>query len=141
MKDGKSIAHGEDFASAVKIIHDQVAARDNQNLVAIGVNCINPDFVSELFEPLKGKFILVVYPNSGEKDQQFSGYSNNISFKILGETYNVETGWDGKNNCKSIDDYVVEWTHLGAKFIGGCCRSEAKDIKKIKEKVKSLQRI
>jgi S-methylmethionine-dependent homocysteine/selenocysteine methylase len=65
-QDGKSIAHGENFAAAVEAIHKQVEARGNTNLVAIGVNCINPDFVSTLFQPLNSKYNLIVYPNSGE---------------------------------------------------------------------------
>ena len=55
-----------------------------------------------------------------------------------GETYSVESGWQGKN-CAPLEDYVEEWVKLGAKYIGGCCRSDAKDIKRIKEKVELLR--
>lgn len=57
---------------------------------------------------------------------------------ILGETYSIEDGWKGENSCAPLQDYVSEWIELGAKFIGGCCRTNAKDIKKIKDKVVSL---
>lgn len=50
----------------------------------------------------------------------------------------MEDGWQGKNSCVPLEDYVSEWIGLGAKFIGGCCRSNATDIRKIKQKVESL---
>jgi len=47
------------------------AARKRQNLVAVGINCIQPGFVSELFKGVEKEvqdfnIPLVVYPNSGE---------------------------------------------------------------------------
>lgn len=53
----------------------------------------------------------------------------------LGESYTVEIGWHGKNNCVPIEDYVGEWIKLGAQYIGGCCRNSSDDIKRIKEKI------
>lgn len=62
-----------------------------------------------------------------------------IQFPIfLGETYSVETGWQGKNSCRPLEDYVPEWIELGAKYIGGCCRSDSKDIRKIQQKIADL---
>jgi homocysteine S-methyltransferase len=37
-----------------------------------------------------------------------------------------------------LEDYVDEWVKLGAGFIGGCCRTGADDIEKIKNKVVAL---
>lgn len=51
--------------SAVESIWQQVESRHSKNLVAIGVNCINPDFVSQLFKAIRNEIPLVVYPNSG----------------------------------------------------------------------------
>jgi S-methylmethionine-dependent homocysteine/selenocysteine methylase len=62
-----------------------------------------------------------------------------VPFIILGETYSVEEGWKGKNSCIPLEDYVDEWIGLGAKYIGGCCRSNSDDIRKIKEKVVKLR--
>lgn len=47
------------------------AARKRQNLVAVGINCIQPGFVTELFKGVEKEvqdfnIPLVVYPNSGE---------------------------------------------------------------------------
>jgi S-methylmethionine-dependent homocysteine/selenocysteine methylase len=38
-----------------------------------------------------------------------------------------------------IEDTVEEWISIGARFVGGCCRTNADHIKKIKEKVVSLR--
>lgn len=56
---------------------------------------------------------------------------------ITGETYSVEGGWQGGSSCTAIEDAVEEWIGLGVKFIGGCCRTNADHISKIKQKVAS----
>ena len=38
-----------------------------------------------------------------------------------------------------MEDYIAEWIRLGAGFIGGCCRTNANDIRKIKEEVDALK--
>jgi len=113
------LANGQSFALAVETIWQQVKTRGNENLLAIGINCINPQHVTPLFESVKVKVPLVVYPNSGE-------------------TYSVEEGWKGKNDCIPLEDYVAEWIGLGALFIGGCCRTNAKDIQRIRCAIESL---
>lgn len=67
------------------------------------------------------------------------GSFSRFYFLILGETYSVEDGWKGMNSFIPLEDYVKEWIVLGAKFIGGCCRTDAKAIRRIKEKVEQLQ--
>lgn len=133
------MAHGEAFSEAFESIRSRVEARKSKNLVAIGINCINPDFVSDLFRTVQRKDVpFVVYPNSGvlRLDSHFETF---LIFIILGETYSVEEGWKGKNSCKPLEEYTSEWIDLGAKYVGGCCRSSAKDIKNIKKKVQELQ--
>jgi homocysteine S-methyltransferase len=39
-----------------------------------------------------------------------------------------------------LESYIPEWLELGAKFIGGCCRTYAHDIKRIKEAVEEFQK-
>lgn len=66
------VANGDDFSESVRAICKQVeAARKRENLVAVGINCIHPSFVSELFKRVHREvqdfnLKLVVYPNSGE---------------------------------------------------------------------------
>lgn len=123
-KDGKTLAHGEEFAVAANKIWDILKERNaEENCLAIGVNCVNPQFVTPLFQSLNGKrgiddrIPLVVYPNSGE-------------------IYDVNKGWMGKEHCIPLANYVPEWAELGAKIIGGCCRTYARDIRHISEAVR-----
>jgi len=39
------------------------------------------------------------------------------------------------DKCCPIENYVEEWLNLGVTYIGGCCRTYAADIVRIKEKV------
>lgn len=122
-KDEQTLAHGEDFADAAHSIWDKLGERNaRENCLAIGVNCVNPKFVTPLFKSLNGerdvddRIPLVAYPNSGE-------------------IYDVNNGWKGKEHCGPLRDFVSEWVQLGAKVIGGCCRTYARDIQGIKEMV------
>lgn len=45
-QDENSLVHGEDFKEAVESIWDRVA--DKQNVLAIGVNCLDPKVSGEL---------------------------------------------------------------------------------------------
>lgn len=58
---------------------------------------------------------------------------------FTGETYSVESGWQGGSSCTAIEDAVEEWIGLGVKFIGGCCRTNADHIRNIKHRVDSLK--
>ena len=60
----------------------------------------------------------MVYPNSGE-------------------VYDVSNGWTGKEDCVPLEEYVPEWIEYGTKLIGGCCRTYARDIERIKNTVQS----
>lgn len=45
--------------------------------------------------------------------------------------------WTGKEDCIPLEDYVPEWIALGTKIVGGCCRTYARDISRIKNAIKS----
>lgn len=77
----------------------------NDNIVAIGVNCTMPEFVTPLFEKLRSTSTkpFIVYPNTGRV-------------------------WDGTNHCwigeglDVIPSVIVgQWVQGGAKLLGGCC--------------------
>ncbi|XP_075706396.1 betaine-homocysteine S-methyltransferase-like [Rhinoderma darwinii] len=103
---------GETFDEAVNI-----AARSNQ-LVAVGVNCCSPAFVGPLLTSANKKQVRkidwIVYPNSGEK-------------------WNHDLGWQGSNADKALSEYTLEWVQLGARWIGGCCRTTPTDIASIRD--------
>ncbi|XP_076244917.1 betaine-homocysteine S-methyltransferase [Calliopsis andreniformis] len=116
--DSKSIADGSNFQDVA--IHCYKKALPGQ-IVAVGTNCIAPQHVSSLLKGINEnpnqEFIpLVVYPNSGEK-------------------YTVENGWKKNEEGYSLHQFIHEWLDLGVRYIGGCCRTGAMDVQKIREEV------
>lgn len=105
-RDGVLLNHGESFASAM------AAAADSAQIVAAGVNCTPPQFVSDLLSSVPGDSgkPLLVYPNSGES-------------WVAGEH-----NWLPGQACESLAGMAAEWRVLGARIIGGCCRTGVADI-------------
>lgn len=113
-KDGRHIAHGEEFQTVAK----ECLRLNPDQLVAIGVNCCNPVYITDLFRGFYNNYVgntpLITYPNSGEK-------------------YTEEKGWVADGDCKSIDMYVENWLDLGVRYVGGCCRTTADDVSRIRD--------
>ncbi|XP_056411688.1 uncharacterized protein LOC130355504 [Hyla sarda] len=109
---GSATSFGDTFDEAIN-----VAAGSNQ-LVAIGVNCCSPAFVGPLLTSANKKqgrkIDWIIYPNSGEK------WDHNM-------------GWQGTNTDKALSEYALEWVQLGARWIGGCCRTTPTDIASIRD--------
>ena len=121
-KDGASLANGSNFREVA--IKCYGMATPGQ-LVAVGVNCLSPLNVTSLIEGINSKdqqeFIpLIVYPNSGE-------------------VYSAEEGWKYDQEPLGPANYVHEWLDLGVQYIGGCCRTKAADITKIRWQIKLWQ--
>ena len=119
--DGMSLADGSNFReTALKCYKKALPGQ----LLAIGVNCIAPKFISPLLkginESSKDFVPLVVYPNSGEK-------------------YSVTDGWRFEGNTPPPENFVHEWLNLGVRYIGGCCRTYTSTVTKIKTQVESWQ--
>lgn len=98
-QDGNSTCAGQGIGHLAELVSK------TPSVVAIGVNCTKPEFVSSLLRQLatKTSLPLVVYPNAGRV-------------------------WDGLNMCwigeghdKLPKQIVSEWVKAGAKLIGGCC--------------------
>ena len=88
------------------------------SVYAIGVNCVRPSLVTPALSELSKHtdLPLIAYPNSGE-------------------TYDADTlTWhDGAE--PGVGSWpVAEWTHLGARIIGGCCRVRPDDIAELSER-------
>lgn len=119
--DGKTIVDGSDFRKVAIYCYENSL---NGQIIAVGINCIAPSIVSSFFHGIndnknkKQNIPLIIYPNSGE-------------------TYTVATGWQKFGTEPPIEGFVHEWLDLGVKFVGGCCRTYADDITKIKDKVVS----
>ena len=98
-QDGNSTCAGQGIGHLAEIVSK------TPSVVAVGVNCTKPEFVTSLLRQLatKTSLPLVVYPNAGRV-------------------------WDGLNMCwigeghdKLPKQIVSEWVKAGAKLIGGCC--------------------
>jgi homocysteine S-methyltransferase len=103
-RDGTHVCQGEPLAACLD------ALEGCAQVVAVGVNCTAPQHIASLVEiaaSRTGKPI-VVYPNSGE-------------------------AYDARRMCwhggaATIADHAPEWYRLGARLIGGCCRTTPADI-------------
>ncbi|XP_010425250.1 PREDICTED: homocysteine S-methyltransferase 1-like [Camelina sativa] len=114
--DGEKAPSGESFEECLEPLNK------SNNIYAVGINCAPPQFIESLiskFAKLTNKAI-VVYPNSGEV-------------------------WDGKakqwlpSQCFGDDEFemfATKWRDLGAKLIGGCCRTTPSTIKAISRDLK-----
>jgi len=79
-------------------------ARDVEEIIAVGINCIDPDDAYALIcmaSQATGKPV-VVYPNSGERWDS------------------VASAWNGAATFRP--EAVGEWFSGGARLVGGCCR-------------------
>jgi len=88
-----------------------------KQVVSVGVNCTAPRFISMLIKKIMGSNLqipIIVYPNSGE-------------------TYNAEEKkWQGTTDPLDFSQLAKEWYKLGARLIGGCCRTGPDHIKFLK---------
>ncbi len=118
-KDGAHINDGTPIKECVEML------AECDGVFAIGINCTQPYFVSNLIRKIKknapGKEI-VVYPNSGEiyraKTKDWKSLSNQIDFSRVS----------------------IEWFEHGARLIGGCCRTSPEDVKAIREGLSSYKK-
>lgn len=44
----------------------------------------------------------------------------------------ISFSWTDPDKVPSVDSYVEEWLSLGVEYVGGCCRTKAEDIKKMR---------
>jgi homocysteine S-methyltransferase len=101
-KDAEHVSYGERFSEGVAL------AEGSDQVVAVGLNCTAPEYVTDLLKSAEGvRTPLVVYPNSGEK-------------------WNPDGNqWTGEE-CATMP--VLDWYDAGARMIGGCCRISIDEI-------------
>ncbi|MDN4527156.1 homocysteine S-methyltransferase [Fictibacillus fluitans] len=120
LSDGTTISEGTSLKECAENFNE------NEQIAAIGVNCapssVAADAVAELHKHTEKP--IIVYPNSGE-------------------TYDPETKtWSGTASCEGDFHLAAEdWYRAGARIIGGCCRTEPKQIKKLAEKRSEVERV
>jgi homocysteine S-methyltransferase len=108
-RDESHTAHGEPISECGSFL-DSVP-----RIVAVGINCTAPAFVTPLIRALKASTTkpIVVYPNSGEG-------------------WNAKTrSWTGKSDPAGFAESAQEWRKAGAQIIGGCCRTDPEHVKAI----------
>jgi len=115
-KDSIHCSHGEKFEECAKLT-DGVG-----QVVAVGVNCTAPRYISGLIQAAKAvtKTVpLIVYPNSGE-------------------------GWDAEkkqwlpsDKSQSLSDMAMTWLKDGCHVIGGCCRTTPEDISELSKRLRA----
>lgn len=100
---------GEHIEAAVE------AVAELETVIAVGVNCVSPELVSGLVQRIKsvsGK-AAIAYPNRGGEWDSANGV-------WLNEVPREFTSW------------LPEWIDSGVEWLGGCCGTDATDIKKLK---------
>ncbi|ALC38705.1 CG10623, partial [Drosophila busckii] len=125
-KDSSSLASGESFAEAALAVWELVSTHQAQSrLLGIGVNCLNPSYVTPLLKtllaikPAQASIPLVVYSNRGE-------------------SYDSNHGWTGSG--QNVATFVPEWLKLGVRIVGGCCRVYPDDVLEIRRCVDDMDK-
>lgn len=97
------------------------AAAASASVQAIGVNCVRPSLVTPALAELSRHtdLPLIAYPNSGEFYD-----ANTLTWRDGAEA--GVGSWP-----------VAEWTRLGARIIGGCCRVRPEDIAVLTERTRA----
>jgi homocysteine S-methyltransferase len=110
-RDEAHTAHGEPIADCGRFL-DSVP-----QVVAVGINCTAPVFVTALIQALKGSTTkpIVVYPNSGE------GWDAGAR------------SWTGEADSAGFADSAREWRQAGAQIIGGCCRTGPEHVRAVRK--------
>ena len=100
------------------------AVTRSPQVVAAGVNCVAPHLVEGLLTRMRTvtDLPLVVYPNAGE------------TWDAAART------WTGTPDAFDPARDVPRWIELGARWIGGCCRTTPETIKVIRSAVETSRR-
>lgn len=104
--DGVHTAHGEKLVDCARFLDGE------ENIIAVGVNCVHPRVVeTAIRELISGTDRqIIVYPNSGER------------WDI------VERKWTGVPDNETLARLAPSWVESGASIVGGCCRTGPKEI-------------
>lgn len=117
-RDGERISDGTPISECAALLNEC------RNVIAVGVNCTSPAYVSSLIKHVHdgvGGKAIVVYPNSGEEYDP------------------VSKAWQGNRGAQDLGKIAVEWFNYGARLIGGCCRTGPKHIFAMKENLKKTR--
>ena len=90
-------------------------------ILAVGFNCTQPQLYDDLLQETRTLTTkpLVTYPNSGETYD--------------GATQTWHHSHEGEG---SLVDQTLNWIHLGAQIVGGCCRTRPAEIAALAQAVR-----
>lgn len=93
----------------------------SEQILAIGVNCSSPYLISKALTCMRRRTDkpFVTYPNSGEV---YDGSS--------------KTWQKAQEKEESLQNNTLKWIEMGAKIVGGCCRTTPKDIATLSKSLK-----
>lgn len=115
-RDDQRIADGSNFREVAVRCYRALP----EQIVAVGVNCVPPNYVKALLQGInkdsQNLVPLVVYPNRGG-------------------CYSEADEWIPVPDNQRIDLPALEWIDLGVRYIGGCCKVFAEDIRAIRSMV------
>lgn len=114
-QDSQKISDGTPMTEVAKLCNS------SKQILAFGINCSRPAIISDLLKASRtiSQKPLVTYPNSGEI---YDGATQ--TWKSL------------PDNSHTLCENSQVWHKLGAKTIGGCCRTRPEDIKLLTDKLK-----
>jgi homocysteine S-methyltransferase len=94
-----------------------------EQIVGVGVNCTAPKYISSLINQVREGAPakpIVIYPNSGE---------------VYDES---QKSWTGSADRINFGTAAIEWFNLGARLLGGCCRTNPSQIADMRRALLSL---
>jgi homocysteine S-methyltransferase len=109
-RDGERINDGTTIEAAAGLF------RDHPQVLAVGVNCTQPQYVASLIDRIRNSApdkAIVVYPNSGEL------------FDASNKT------WSGVVTEEDWASAARAWAAAGADIVGGCCRTTPQHVRAI----------
>ncbi|WP_019777086.1 homocysteine S-methyltransferase [Streptococcus sobrinus] len=118
-QDGQSISDGTPIKEVAQLVDA------SSQILAIGLNCSSPNLYPNFLTELR-KYTdkpLVTYPNSGEV---YDGAS--------------QTWTKDPDHSHSLLENTLTWQKLGAKLVGGCCRTRPSDIKVLVQGIRRQNR-
>ncbi len=114
-RDGERLSDGTPIAVAAAELADA------PQVIAVGVNCTAPRHVGSLIASLRRATDkpIAAYPNSGER-------------------YDArEKRWLPADSARELSAAAGEWVDLGARLIGGCCRTGPRHIRALRRSLLS----
>jgi S-methylmethionine-dependent homocysteine/selenocysteine methylase len=112
---------GDKLWSGEEVVEAAQAVAGLNNLISVGVNCVDPIHVASLITKIYSATSLpsVVYPNCGGTWDSASG------------------AWEGGSK-RSLSQWIPEWKNLPIEWVGGCCGTDALDIEELSLTLESI---